>query len=81
MHRGCDNPLHHAVAHELAHRLDEALAGLPAEQQLAFHRYVDTGLDYAGVAAALGVPLGTVRSRLHRARLALLANVGGALVT
>ncbi|MCB9885201.1 MAG: sigma-70 family RNA polymerase sigma factor [Planctomycetes bacterium] len=76
LHRGCDNPLHHAVAHELGDRLAQALSRLPAEQQQAFELYVDTGLDYAGVAAALAVPLGTVRSRLHRARLALLANVG-----
>jgi RNA polymerase sigma-70 factor (ECF subfamily) len=29
------------------------------------------GLSYEEVSAALGIPLGTVRSRLHRARLTL----------
>lgn len=75
LHRGCDNPLHHAVAHELHAQLDEALAGLPDEQRAAYELYVATGLDYLGVAAALQLPLGTVRSRLHRARQALRACV------
>lgn len=75
LHRGCDNPLHHAVAHELDERLQQALLRLPEEQRRALQLYVATGRDYAGVAAALSLPLGTVRSRLHRARLALLATV------
>ncbi|MCA8966801.1 MAG: sigma-70 family RNA polymerase sigma factor [Planctomycetes bacterium] len=75
LHRGCDNPLHQAVAHELGERLDAALAALPAEQRDALALYVDTGLDYAGIAARLDLPVGTVRSRLHRARATLAACV------
>jgi RNA polymerase sigma-70 factor (ECF subfamily) len=71
LHRDCDNPLHSAIAHELGDRLDDALARLPVEQRQAFELYVDTGLDYAGIASAQALPIGTVRSRLHRARLAL----------
>ncbi|MET9829011.1 RNA polymerase sigma factor [Streptomyces sp. NPDC006385] len=54
-----------------------ALAALPA-------RYRDTllvvawgELDYAEAARALGVPVGTVRSRLHRARTKLRKALGG----
>jgi RNA polymerase sigma factor (sigma-70 family) len=71
LHAGCDNPLHHAYAHELGNRLDAALAALPPEQSTAFQLYVDTGLDYRGIAQRLALPIGTVRSRLHRARAAL----------
>ncbi len=35
-----------------------------------------TDLDYAGIAAATGAPIGTVRSRIHRARRALSAELG-----
>ncbi len=78
LHAGCDNPLHHAYAHELGHRLDGALAALPVEQRTAFQLYVDTGLDYRGIAARLSLPIGTVRSRLHRARQALQETLGDA---
>lgn len=72
-HRGCDNPLHEVVAHELRDRLQAALATLPDGHREALAAYVESGLDYAGVAASLRLPIGTVRSRLHRARLALAA--------
>lgn len=71
LHRDCDNPLHAAIAHELGDRLEVALARLPEPQRHAFELYVDTGLDYAGIASVQALPIGTVRSRLHRARLAL----------
>jgi DNA-directed RNA polymerase specialized sigma24 family protein len=34
-------------------------------------------LSYAEVAAALGIPVGTVRSRLNRARTKIRAALGG----
>ena len=71
LHSGCDNPLHQAHAHELGERLDAAVATLPREQRAPFELYVATGLDYRGIASELGLPIGTVRSRLHRARAAL----------
>ena len=73
LHTGCDNPLHQAHAHELGERLDAAVATLSREQRAPFELYVATGLDYRGIASALGLPIGTVRSRLHRARAALQA--------
>lgn len=71
LHDGCDNPLHTAYAHELGERLDRALAALPADQRAAFELYERFDLDYEAIADRLAVPIGTVRSRLHRARLAL----------
>jgi len=68
LHSGCDNPLHIAQAHELGERLAAAIAGLPGPQRLVFRLHADSGLDYQGLAERLGWPLGTVRSRLHRAR-------------
>lgn len=71
LHVGCDNPLHSAYAHELGERLDRAIASLPPDQLEPFRLFERDGLDYAAIAAQLGLPIGTVRSRLHRARLAL----------
>jgi len=71
LHRGCDNPLHQALAHELGAELERATASLPTRQRAAFELYEQGGLDYDAVAARLGLPVGTVRSRLHRARAAL----------
>ncbi len=71
LHRGCDNPLHQALAHELGAELERAKAVLPAGQLAAFELYEQSGIDYDGIAARLSLPVGTVRSRLHRARAAL----------
>lgn len=70
-HRDCDNPLHTACAHELGERLTAAIAALPADQRLVFELFEHRGLDYPGIGTRLQLPVGTVRSRLHRARAAL----------
>ena len=51
--------------------LMRALAGLPARQRDVLLLYAWGELDYDEIARALDVPVGTVRSRLHRARAAL----------
>jgi RNA polymerase sigma factor (sigma-70 family) len=53
-----------------------AVADLPAEQREVLLLLAWAELDYAGIARALGVPLGTVRSRLHRARQRLRRQLG-----
>jgi RNA polymerase sigma factor (sigma-70 family) len=64
-------------AEELAGRLDdaaqlhqiaEALSALRRGEREVIALCVWSGLDYTAAAAALGVPVGTVRSRLSRAR-------------
>jgi RNA polymerase sigma-70 factor (ECF subfamily) len=54
-------------------QLWSAFLALPAEQRAAFHLVAIEGFSYAETAAALGVPVGTVMSRLARARAALRA--------
>ncbi|WP_378143919.1 RNA polymerase sigma factor [Cnuibacter sp. UC19_7] len=63
-------------AARLARRLASALRRLPAADRDALLLYAWGDLDYAGVAAALNVPVGTVRSRLNRARRRLRGAAG-----
>jgi RNA polymerase sigma-70 factor (ECF subfamily) len=51
--------------------LDRALGRLPAEQRAVILLVGLEGMPYADVGAALGIPTGTVRSRLSRGREAL----------
>lgn len=48
--------------------IGEALAALKRGDREALLLYVWAELSYEQVAAALGIPVGTVRSRIHRAR-------------
>jgi RNA polymerase sigma-70 factor (ECF subfamily) len=60
-------------------RVADAVARLPAGERDALLLHVWEGLSYEDVAAALDVPIGTVRSRINRARRRLheLAAAGG----
>lgn len=62
-----------AERRQLAAAIDRALADLAPPYRAAFVLRELHGLDYADVALVLGVDLGTVRSRLARARAALRA--------
>jgi RNA polymerase sigma factor (sigma-70 family) len=59
-----------------ARRAALAVADLPSEQREVLLLLAWAELDYAGIARALGVPTGTVRSRLHRARRRLRRQLG-----
>ncbi|MGH3170520.1 MAG: RNA polymerase sigma factor [Trebonia sp.] len=50
--------------------IDDALARLPVAQRAVLVLRTREGLSEQEIAAALGIPAGTVKSRLHRARAA-----------
>jgi RNA polymerase sigma-70 factor (ECF subfamily) len=60
-----------AEAHEIEHAMEHCLEGLPFDYKAVVVMADIEGLDYTEVAAAVRVPLGTVKSRLARARLRL----------
>lgn len=66
-----DDPERTAARHELARRVERAMSDLAPEQRavLILRAYHD--LDYDEIARALGIEVGTVKSRLSRARGAL----------
>jgi RNA polymerase sigma-70 factor, ECF subfamily len=51
---------------------EQALARLSPEQRAVFILHEAEGMSYQEIAMALGCPVGTVMSRLHRARTRLL---------
>jgi RNA polymerase sigma-70 factor (ECF subfamily) len=60
---------------ELATQLEQALDGLPFDQRTAIVLREVDGLSYEEIAFSLGVAVGTVKSRLTRARQALRAEL------
>ena len=63
-------------AHRLTQRLAKALRRLPEIDRDTLLLYAWGNLDYASIAAAMEVPVGTVRSRLNRARRQLRRAAG-----
>lgn len=64
-----------AVRRELATAIEAAVAELPPEYRAAFLLREYHGLEYAEIATALAIDLGTVKSRLSRARSQLRARL------
>jgi RNA polymerase sigma-70 factor (ECF subfamily) len=61
---------------ELFERLDRALAQLPFEQRSAFVLAELHGLSYAEIGRIEGTELGTVKSRINRAKQKLRSLLG-----
>ena len=53
----------------------DLLGRLPEQQREVLVLCAFLGYDYAGAAELLGLPLGTVASRLHRARATIAGNL------
>lgn len=62
------NPRQQAAGEEMMRHLREALAELPAEFRAPLVLHQVEGLPYEEIAAALDVPIGTIKSRISRAR-------------
>jgi len=59
----------------LSDEVERALAGLPEEFRVPVVLCDVSDLSYEQIAAATGVPIGTVRSRIHRGRRLLRASL------
>jgi RNA polymerase sigma-70 factor (ECF subfamily) len=57
---------------ELLHEIQAALAELRLEYRTVFVLYHEQGQPYEDIAEALGRPVGTIKTWLHRARLEIL---------
>ena len=66
-----DDPTRSADHGDLLRVLEESLGRLPKEYRAVFALWAFEGMDYAGIARTLGIPIGTVRSRLSRTRRAI----------
>ncbi len=73
---GRPDPLSETVADDLRERIWHGLQEMPEEMREVFHLYHFEGLKYREIADLQGVPIGTVMSRLHAARLKLRQAAG-----
>jgi len=58
----------HAADLELRDRLEKAIAQLPAQYRLLIAAHYLQGVQYEDLAEAMNMPLGTVKTQLHRAK-------------
>jgi RNA polymerase sigma-70 factor (ECF subfamily) len=65
------DPVTTALTTERHRAINEALATITDDQRAAIVLFDVEGFDYAEIAEMTGVSLGTVKSRIHRGRLAL----------
>jgi RNA polymerase sigma-70 factor (ECF subfamily) len=75
-HEPATTPDEEAMRAEWSQQLEAALASLPRTLREPLVLFCFEGHDYACIAGSLGWPIGTVRSRLFRARARLKALLG-----
>jgi RNA polymerase sigma-70 factor (ECF subfamily) len=63
------NPARQIEGHDLTQAIQASLKALPWEYRMALTLVDIEGLDYCEAAETMGVPMGTVKSRLARARV------------
>jgi RNA polymerase sigma-70 factor (ECF subfamily) len=73
------DPVRTAMQGERTQVLNGALAAITPDQRQAIVLFDVEGYDYAEIAEITGVSLGTVKSRIHRGRLALRDRLEGHL--
>lgn len=66
-----EGPERQLLAKEIARTVEDALAALNTDGREALLLYEDDGLSYHEIAERTGVPIGTVRARIFRAREAI----------
>ncbi len=66
-----DSPFLHVEQEEASHRIQSAIQALPAANRQVMKLRALHGLNYEEIADRLNLAVGTVRSRIHRARKAL----------
>ena len=74
-----DDPERQLESAEFQARLEKAVASLPADQRSVFVLRFHESLSYEEISRTLGLPLGTVMSRLNRARQKLKELLAGSL--
>ncbi len=72
---GADSPESSMEREEMRRRVQEAIARLPFKFREVIYLHDISGYDYKEVAEILGINLGTVKSRLNRARNRLAAEL------
>jgi len=80
IHIGTDEPVRRAEARLALEEVNAALKKLPPDQRTALLLVTVDGLSYKEAAEVAGVPVGTIMSRLARARVSLMERLeaGGA---
>lgn len=68
LHGGQSNPVETVLNRLDSEQIVAALQGLPEEYRVVSTLYFMEDLSYGEIADTLGIPIGTVRSRLHRGR-------------
>ena len=71
------DPERQVVTAERVNALNAALAAIGDDQRAAIVLFDVEGFDYGEIAEMTGVSLGTVKSRIHRGRLALRRRLAG----
>ncbi|MDR2209313.1 MAG: RNA polymerase sigma factor RpoE [Azoarcus sp.] len=66
-----DTPEHQLMTRQIALTVDETMSGLPDELREAITLRELEGLSYEDIASIMDCPVGTVRSRIFRAREAI----------
>jgi RNA polymerase sigma-70 factor (ECF subfamily) len=69
--RECATPEHELLSDEIAQTVKSALENLPEELRIAITLRELEGMSYEEIAEAMSCPIGTVRSRIFRAREAI----------